>query len=83
MSDSLLFDVSGKSLLIQSVVSSLTVYQGYESNLSFQFYFSKFAVYFATASADRTTRLWSTEFTHPLRIFAGHIDSVNVSYNYL
>jgi transcription initiation factor TFIID subunit 5 len=33
--------------------------------------------YFASASADRTARLWSTEHVHPLRIFAGHLSDVD------
>ena len=32
--------------------------------------------YFATASADRTACLWSTDSAQPLRIFAGHLDGV-------
>ena len=34
--------------------------------------------YFATASHDRTARLWSTDHPQPLRIFAGHVSDVNV-----
>ncbi|XP_015748883.1 PREDICTED: transcription initiation factor TFIID subunit 5-like [Acropora digitifera] len=33
--------------------------------------------YFATASHDRTARLWSTDHPQPLRIFAGHVSDVN------
>ena len=35
-------------------------------------------VYFASASYDRTARLWSTDIVHPLRILAGHTASVDV-----
>lgn len=35
--------------------------------------------YFASASYDRTARLWSTDHQQPLRIFAGHVSDVNVS----
>ena len=34
--------------------------------------------YFATASHDRTSRLWSTDHPQPLRILAGHVSDVNV-----
>lgn len=34
--------------------------------------------YFASASHDRTARLWSTDQPQPLRIFAGHVSDVNV-----
>ena len=35
--------------------------------------------YFATASHDRTARLWSCDHIYPLRIFAGHLSDVDVS----
>ena len=35
--------------------------------------------YFATASRDRTARLWSTERINALRVFAGHLSDVDVS----
>ena len=37
-------------------------------------------LYFATASQDRTARLWNFEYTFPLRIFAGHLQDVDVSF---
>ena len=40
--------------------------------------FSPFSFYFATASHDRTARLWSSEHITPLRIFAGHLSDVDV-----
>ena len=36
-------------------------------------------VYFATASRDRTARLWTTERVAAVRIFAGHLSDVEVS----
>ena len=39
------------------------------------------STYFCTASLDKTLRLWNTEYAFPLRIFAGHNDSVDVSNN--
>lgn len=36
--------------------------------------------YFATASHDRTARLWSTDHPQPLRILAGHVSDVNVRF---
>ena len=38
-------------------------------------------LYFATGSQDRTARLWNLEYTFPLRIFAGHLQDVDVSTN--
>ncbi|KAJ7383130.1 Transcription initiation factor TFIID subunit 5 [Desmophyllum pertusum] len=38
-------------------------------------------LYFATGSQDRTARLWNLEYTYPLRIFAGHLQDVDVSKN--
>lgn len=35
-------------------------------------------VYFASASYDRTARLWATDLVYPLRIFAGHTAGVDV-----
>lgn len=36
-------------------------------------------IYFATASRDRTARLWTTDKISAIRIFAGHLSDVNVS----
>lgn len=41
--------------------------------------FGPYGFYFATASHDRTARLWSCDHINPLRIFAGHLSDVNVS----
>jgi len=39
-------------------------------------------IYFATASRDRTARLWSTDRTSTLRVYAGHDSDVNcVQFN--
>ena len=35
--------------------------------------------YFCSASFDRSVRLWNCEYVFPLRIFAGHTQSVDVS----
>ena len=35
--------------------------------------------YFVSASQDHTLRLWASEYSFPLRIFAGHLNSVDVS----
>lgn len=40
--------------------------------------FSALGYYFATASHDRTARLWTTDNLFPQRIFAGHLSDVNV-----
>ena len=36
-------------------------------------------MHFASASFDRTIRLWDMEHAYPLRILAGHYHSVDVS----
>lgn len=41
---------------------------------------SPMGIYFATASRDRTARLWSTDRTSCLRVYAGHLSDVDVSY---
>lgn len=41
--------------------------------------FSPLGLYFASASHDRTARLWNTESIAPLRVFAGHLSDVDVS----
>lgn len=43
--------------------------------------FGPYGFYFATASHDKTARLWSCDHVNPLRIFAGHLSDVNVSNN--
>jgi transcription initiation factor TFIID subunit 5 len=35
--------------------------------------------YFASASQDRTARLWSVDHIYPLRVFTGHLSDVNAS----
>ena len=35
--------------------------------------------YFVSSSKDHTIRLWATEYAFPLRLFAGHLNSVDVS----
>ncbi|KAK6147983.1 hypothetical protein DH2020_018895 [Rehmannia glutinosa] len=41
------------------------------------FYFSPFGHYFASASHDRTARIWSVDRIKPLRIMAGHLSDVD------
>lgn len=41
--------------------------------------FGPLGFYFATASHDRTARLWSCDHINPLRIFAGHLSDVDVN----
>jgi WD40 repeat protein len=37
--------------------------------------------YFASASHDRTARVWCMERLHPLRILAGHLSDVDVRFH--
>ena len=41
--------------------------------------FSPVGHYFASASHDRTARIWSMDRIQPLRIMAGHLSDVDVS----
>lgn len=45
--------------------------------------FSPVGHYFASASHDRTARIWSMDRIQPLRIMAGHLSDVDVSYEVL
>ena len=54
------------------MVSSTTIYTMHTC--------SPLGFYFATASFDRTARIWSTDHTQPLRILAGHYNDVQVSH---
>lgn len=38
--------------------------------------------YFASASHDRTARIWSMDRIQPLRIMAGHLSDVDVSISF-
>lgn len=58
-------------------MSNLVVYKGHTYPV-WDVCFSPLGYYFATASHDRTARLWSTDHIYPLRIFAGHLSDVNV-----
>ena len=40
--------------------------------------YSPIDVHFASASMDHTARLWTTDLTFPLRLFAGHTSHINV-----
>ena len=42
--------------------------------------FSPVGHYFASSSHDRTARIWSMDRIQPLRIMAGHLSDVDVSY---
>ena len=44
--------------------------------------FSPLGHYFASASHDRTARIWSMDRVHPLRIMAGHLSDVDVSISF-
>ncbi|XP_065648719.1 transcription initiation factor TFIID subunit 5 [Hydra vulgaris] len=55
----------------------LSEYRGHDSTVWDVTSSSPNATYFVSASFDRTLRLWNTEYIYPLRIFAGHTDSVD------
>jgi transcription initiation factor TFIID subunit 5 len=59
-------------------MTNLVAYRGHQ-NPVWDVQWSPMGVYFASASRDRTARLWSTDRIAPLRIFAGHLSDVDVS----
>jgi transcription initiation factor TFIID subunit 5 len=60
---------------------SLSFYLIGHSYPIWQVKFCSLGFYFATASYDRTARLWSTNQLWPLRVFAGHLSDVNVCHS--
>jgi WD40 repeat protein len=58
-------------------MTNLVAYRGHQ-NPVWDVKWSPMGVYFATASRDRTARLWSTDRTTALRIYAGHLSDVDV-----
>ena len=59
--------------------TNLVVYKGHNYPV-FDVKFSPQGYYFATASIDKTARLWSVDHLFPLRIFVGHLSDVEVKY---
>lgn len=59
-------------------MSNVVAYRGHQ-NPVWDVQWSPMGVYFATASRDRTARLWSTDRASCLRIYAGHLSDVDVS----
>lgn len=59
-------------------MSNVVVYRGHQ-NPVWDVQWGPMGIYFATASRDRTARLWSTDRTSCLRIYAGHLSDVDVS----
>ena len=60
-------------------MTNVVVYRGHQ-NPVWDVKWSPMGIYFATASRDRTARLWSTDRTSALRIYAGHLSDVNVRF---
>ncbi len=58
-------------------MSNVVAFRGHENPI-WDVKWSPIGVYFATASRDRTARLWSTDRTSCLRIYAGHLSDVDV-----
>ena len=58
-------------------MTNVVAYRGHQ-NPVWDVKWSPMGIYFATASRDRTARLWSTDRTSALRIYAGHLSDVNV-----
>jgi transcription initiation factor TFIID subunit 5 len=58
--------------------SNLVCYKGHNYPV-WDVDFSPLGYYFASASHDRTARIWGTDNIFPLRILAGHLSDVDVS----
>ena len=58
------------SMELEEHLSNLVCYRGHNAAV-WDVTTSPHAPYFATASHDRTARLWSVEHAAPLRVFAG------------
>ncbi len=59
-------------------MTNVVAYRGHQ-NPVWDVDWSHLGIYFTTASRDRTARLWSTDRTSALRIYAGHSSDVDVS----
>jgi transcription initiation factor TFIID subunit 5 len=59
-------------------MTNVVAYRGHQ-NPVWDVDWSHMGIYFTTASRDRTARLWSTDRTSTLRIYAGHSSDVDVS----
>lgn len=59
-------------------MTNIVAYRGHQ-NPVWDADWSPMGIYFATASRDRTARLWSTDRVNALRIYAGHLSDVDVS----
>lgn len=73
-----------KSLKFFCIKNAIHPESWYIFLISSWFYFFQFSPvghYFATASHDRTARIWSMERIQPLRVMAGHLSDVDVSKN--
>ena len=60
-------------------MTNVVAFRGHENPI-WDVKWSPMGVYFATASRDRTARLWSTERTSCLRVYAGHLSDVDVGW---
>lgn len=58
-------------------MTNVVAYRGHQQPV-WDVQWSPMGIYFATASRDRTARLWSTDRTSCLRIYVGHLSDVDV-----
>jgi transcription initiation factor TFIID subunit 5 len=58
-------------------MTNIVAFRGHE-NPVWDVKWSPMGIYFATASRDRTARLWSTDRISALRVYAGHLSDVDV-----
>lgn len=59
-------------------MTNIIAYRGHQ-NPVWDVQWGPMGIYFATASRDRTARLWSTDRAATLRVYAGHLSDVDVS----
>ena len=58
-------------------MTNVVAYRGHQQPV-WDVQWSPMGIYFATASRDRTARLWSTDRTSCMRIYVGHLSDVDV-----
>lgn len=61
-------------------MTNVVAYRGHQ-NPVWDVQWSPMGIYFATASRDRTARLWSTDKISALRVYAGHLSDVDVRFS--
>lgn len=61
--------------------TNLVAYRGHGRDPVWDVEWGPMGVYFASASRDRTARLWTSDRVVPLRMYTGHLSDVNVGHS--